>query len=131
MDGFRFGAGGWLLDPTILLYGVAGWTGAEFEYENLTDNLFFQPKEEFWANGISVGGGIEKKLTPAWSLRAEYRYTRFAEVDVNNNFRWSDTEGDETGTQTQTMRSSFEEDMHFGRIGVAYTIPSVGQPAWK
>jgi opacity protein-like surface antigen len=33
--------------------------------------------EDFNASGPTVGGGIEKKLSPKWSLRAECRYTNF------------------------------------------------------
>ena len=38
---------GWLADPTTMIYGLAGWTGAQFNYENLTDNPFFEPKDQF------------------------------------------------------------------------------------
>ena len=49
---------GALLDPATLLYAIGGWTGAQFDYQNLTNNNFFEPNETFWANGLSVGGGL-------------------------------------------------------------------------
>ena len=73
---------GWLADPTTMIYGLAGWTGAQFKYENLTDNTFYEPKDQFWANGVTVGGGLEKKLAPNWSARIEYRYTNFFASNV-------------------------------------------------
>lgn len=62
---------GFLADPDTLLYAIGGWTGAQFEYNDLTDNPFFEPNETFWANGGSVGAGIERKWGQSWSLRAE------------------------------------------------------------
>jgi hypothetical protein len=51
---------GWLVDPTTMLYALAGYTGAQFNYENPT-SLSFEPNDQFWANGITVGG-LEEKL---------------------------------------------------------------------
>jgi hypothetical protein len=39
---------------------LAGYTGAQFNYENPT-SLSFEPNDQFWANGITVGG-LEEKL---------------------------------------------------------------------
>ncbi len=111
--------GGFLVSPTTLAYGLVGWTGAQFEYENVTDNLFYQPEDRFWANGITFGGGVEQKLAPNWSLRAEYRYTDFSDVSVGNNFLWS---SNFPSTQANTIRTKFNEDMQMVRIGVAYLV---------
>ena len=45
---------GWLVDPATMLYALAGYTGAQFRYENLPDNSFFELKDQFWANGVTV-----------------------------------------------------------------------------
>jgi opacity protein-like surface antigen len=111
---------GWLADPTTMIYGLAGWTGAQFNYENLTDNPFFEPKDQFWANGLTVGGGLEKKLSPNWSTRFEYRYTHFFASDVNSKFQFSSTFPD---TQSETLGARFAEDMQMGRIGISYLVP--------
>ena len=110
---------GWLVTPTTLTYGLAGWTGAQFDYQNLTDNLFFQPKDGFWANGITVGGGLEQKLDTNWSIRAEYRYTNFADADVSNNFFWS---SNFPSTQTDTIKTKFDDQMQMVRVGVSYLL---------
>jgi opacity protein-like surface antigen len=110
---------GWLADPTTMIYGLAGWTGTHFKYENLTDNPFYEPKDQFWANGVTVGGGLEKKLAPNWSTRFEYRYTNFFASDASNDFQRSSTQPD---SQTNTIRTRFSEDMQMGRIGISYLL---------
>ena len=112
--------GGVLASPTTLAYGLVGWTGAQFEYQNLTDNLFFQPEDSFWANAITVGGGVEQKVASNWSIRAEYRYTDFPDLSVGNNFTWSSS--NPNGTQTNTIRSKFDENMQTVRLGVSYLL---------
>jgi opacity protein-like surface antigen len=64
---------GVLVNEETLLCGIGGWTLAAFQSHNVTDNPFYQPTETFLANGWTAGAGIERKLDPNWSLRAEYR----------------------------------------------------------
>src|SRR5262245_52256327 len=113
---------GWLVDPRTLLYGLAGWTGAQFDYQNLTDNLFYQPGERFWANGVTVGVGAEKRLDASWALRGEYRYTHFAEATVNNGFVWSSAGVPLPVTQSNVIQSRFDNDMHSLRLGISYYL---------
>jgi outer membrane immunogenic protein len=111
---------GWLVDSRFMLYGIAGWTGARFDYQNLTDNDFFQPQEQFWANGATFGGGGEYRFGTNWSLRAEYRYTHFEDADVQEDFFQSSTF---PFNQSNTINASFENEMHVGRLGIAYLLP--------
>jgi outer membrane immunogenic protein len=111
---------GFLVEPATLVYAIGGWTGASFEYHNLTDNPFFEPGESFWANGVSVGGGLERKLNPNWSVRVEYRYTHFQNKSVSNDFKWTSNFPD---TQTDSIRATFHNEMHVIRFGVAYLFP--------
>ena len=32
--------------------------------------------------GLTAGAGVEKALTPAWSVRLEYDYTNFGSADI-------------------------------------------------
>ena len=114
---------GVLLDPATLLYAIAGWTGGKFDYQDLVNNTFFEPNEYFWANGVSAGGGLERKITPNWALRAEYRYTQFANVNVGDNFVFFDSLG---GRQTNVVQTEFSNSMHVVRIGFSYLV----QPNW-
>jgi opacity protein-like surface antigen len=112
--------GGVLATPETLLYGVAGWTVAGFEYHDLTDNSFYQHPDSFVANGPTVGAGLEQKLSANWSVRTEYRYTQFLPVNVDSVFNWS---APGAATQSDTIHARFENSMHTLRIGAAYTIP--------
>lgn len=94
---------GVLLDDQTLIYGVGGWTGAQFEARNVTDNPFYQPVESFWANGWTAGGGIERKLDSNWSVRAEYRYTDFGTFKTNDHFSFAG--GPPPSTQTSDRQT--------------------------
>jgi outer membrane immunogenic protein len=114
---------GVLLNPATLLYASGGWTGGRFDYQNLTNNTFFEPDEVFWANGVSAGGGLERMIGSNWTLRAEYRYTQFWSVDVSNNFNFASSF---PSAQTNSIQTSFRNSMQVGRIGISYLVP----PAW-
>ncbi len=62
---------GWLIDPRDLIYVIGGYTYGGFEWGTRT----------FGLNGATIGGGWEHQIAPAWTLRAEYRYTRFEDKD--------------------------------------------------
>jgi opacity protein-like surface antigen len=113
---------GFLADPDTLVYGIAGWTGAQFEYNELTDNTFFEPKDTFWANGGSIGAGIERTFGPSWHLRAEYRYTMFQNPNVANDFFFTSS-GIFANTQSQSMQTSFHNSMQVVRLGASYQLP--------
>jgi outer membrane immunogenic protein len=115
---------GVLLDPATLLYAIGGWVDGKFDYQDLVNNTFFEPNEYFWANGVTAGGGLERRIGSNWALRAEYRYTQFRNVDVGNNFTFVDSQG---ARQTNVVRTSFENSMHVARIGFSYLI----QPSWQ
>lgn len=114
---------GVLVQPETLLYAIGGWTGAQFEYGMLTDNLFLETGQTFWASGATLGGGLEHKFGQNWSLRAEYRYTRFRERDVNNSFSAVDT--NPSFTETNMIHSTFRNSMQVGRMGAAYLLPPI------
>lgn len=107
---------GVLVDPSAFIYAIAGLTIAHFDYQNLTNNTFFQPGERFWALGANVGGGIERKIDQNWSVRAEYRFTQFRHADVSNNFLFATNES----SQSNVIQTRFENQMHVGRLGFSY-----------
>jgi opacity protein-like surface antigen len=63
---------GVLVDPQNLVYGIGGYTRGGFEWTNRT----------FGLNGATVGAGWEHEIAPTWTLKAEYRYTAFADKDI-------------------------------------------------
>lgn len=109
---------GLLLDDDTLLYGLGGWTLAQFEARNVTDNPFYQPNETFWASGPTGGVGIERKLYSNWRVRAEYRYTKFDTAHTQDQF------GFVSGTSSQgySRSTQFDQSMQSGRIGFAYAF---------
>jgi outer membrane immunogenic protein len=71
--------GGVLADPKDLLYLIGGLSYARFEFADQTVGAF----------GGTVGAGWERKITPSWTLKAEYRYTRFQDRTVATAFNSS------------------------------------------
>jgi opacity protein-like surface antigen len=116
---------GILLDDQTLLYGLGGWSGAQLEARNVTDNPFYQPSEKFWANGWTAGGGIERKLDSRWSIRAEYRYTDLGTVRTTDQFAFTSASSFGSGTQTSDRQSTYQSTIQSGRIGIAYTFDAV------
>lgn len=109
---------GVLLDDDTLLYGLGGWTLAQFEARNVTDNPFYQPNETFWASGPSRGVGIERKLYSNWRVRAEYRYTKFDAAHTQDQFGFVPG----TSSQGYSRSTQFDQSMQSGRIGFAYAF---------
>lgn len=112
---------GVLLDENTLLYGLGGWTFAQFEARNVTDNPFYQPNETFWASGPTGGVGIERRLDTNWRIRAEYRYTRFDTARTQDQFNWVSG----AATQTYARGTQYDQSMQSGRIGFAYAFNPV------
>ncbi len=141
------GRAGWLATPTTLLYGLGGWSYAHFDVEDVPYDFGLGQLQDFNANGPTVGGGIEKKLSPKWSLRAEYRYTNFGKHSFSTKSSTTDNSSESgsgsssysgtcCGGQTSSDSSSgtdssksasinnqsskgyFDNEMHVGRVGV-------------
>ena len=77
---------GYLIDPVqrTLLYIKGGFAAIHDRVEISTNAV--SPKVEttsnLWAAGWTAGAGVERALTPAWSLRLEYDYLGLGRVDV-------------------------------------------------
>lgn len=59
---------GYLVQPSILLYGVAGLKGTEIDYAGLTS---------LDTKGLMYGGGLELELSQHIAVFAEYNHTQF------------------------------------------------------
>jgi len=113
---------GVLLNEKTLIYGIGGWTLAQFESRNVTDNPFYQPVETFMANGWTAGAGIERKLDSSWSIRAEYRYTDFGRTIATDHFNFQFNGPTTIGSETNQRQIQYSETMQAGRIGIAYAL---------
>ena len=91
------GRAGYLVTPTLLLYGTAG-----FAYGDVT---VFQRSNT--STGWTAGGGAEWLFAPHWSVKAEYLY-----VDLDSNGT--------TGTFGWTYGQHFHPQLNVVRLGVNY-----------
>jgi opacity protein-like surface antigen len=112
----RLGA---LVDPIDLVYAIGGWS-----YGAFTTGSFTTGVHPFNLNGPTVGIGLEREVAPAWTLRAEYRYTHFLARDVTVPQTTVQTQT--TATTTIASTDNFVEtdrisvDMHTVRFGIAH-----------
>jgi outer membrane immunogenic protein len=88
---------GYLVNPETLAYVLAGYTQANFSLPSGVrgDN----------PGGFTVGGGLETRLAPHWTLKAEYRFTSF------------DTE---TLASFGGLSVTSDTDVHTGRVVLSY-----------
>ena len=78
---------GFLASDNMLVYGIGGWTIAAFAWDNIRTGGFDNnmiPSATVIASAPTVGGGIEFRLSPHWTLKSEYRYERFSDVGANS-----------------------------------------------
>jgi opacity protein-like surface antigen len=84
-------AGYALADSRVLLYAKGGFAASHQDVEITTNGLF--PPRETRGNttriGWLAGAGVERALTPAWSLKVEYDYMDFGtdKVATPDSFR--------------------------------------------
>jgi outer membrane immunogenic protein len=72
---------GYLLWPSLMLYGTGGVAWGDFNYSasaNVTSAISASTSFSDVRTGWVAGGGAEYMLTPNWLLRAEYLYYSFA-----------------------------------------------------
>jgi outer membrane immunogenic protein len=77
--GIRLNCGGcWLV------YGTGGAIGVNYTARFHVDPDFFDARDSDFDWGYTVGGGIERRLTPHWSIKAEYLYFRLDDLSFGN-----------------------------------------------
>jgi opacity protein-like surface antigen len=69
---------GYQLNNSVMLYGVAGWTGTDISRVGHAGNW----RPEASANGLWLGGGVELSLTDNWAGRLEYSWHDFETVNL-------------------------------------------------
>lgn len=103
---------GVIVHKDMLLYGTVGYTTTEFSARNPggkgTEDL----------DGFFVGAGLERLLHHNLYLRAEYRYSNYDDVKVEEVVV-GDT-GKCGGPANCTVRTDFENEIHSIRVGLAY-----------
>ena len=68
---------GYLVQPDMLVYGIAGWQKGDFTYTNSGTDI------DYDADGYVVGLGAEKMLSDRMSVTGEYEYSNFGNTEVD------------------------------------------------
>lgn len=77
--------------------------------------------------GWTVGAGVERALTPAWSLKLEYDYLQFGGVNIDTPASQTVTSGG-VATAIPGNVSSVTQHIHLAKIGLNYRW---GADPWK
>ena len=108
------GRAGVLVSPSTLAYGLLGYSWFDFNNPRVSGidsssdggGGFSGTLKEPIRNGITVGGGIEQKITPDFSLKAEYRFTDLGDVDQ----------------AIETVKIDRSSSIQMVRVGAAYRL---------
>jgi outer membrane immunogenic protein len=101
---------GWIAPNDILLYATGGIAVAGVEADIIPPvATALADTQTRW--GGTIGGGLEVKFTPKWSLKAEYLYAKFQSASYFGNPR--------PGTNT---RSDVPLDNNIFRVGVDFAF---------
>jgi outer membrane immunogenic protein len=110
---------GYAYGPT-LLYVTGGFAyGGIEKVTNAYGSYFRDGKLDAVATGYVLGGGLEYKLTPKWSLKAEYQYLNLGKNDVCASPAYQCF-----GASNQTK----DDDYHTVRAGVNYHFVPAYEP---
>jgi outer membrane immunogenic protein len=106
---------GYLFGPTDLAYGLVGWTYAGFD-ATLPNSI----DPSFGASGLTVGLGWERQVMANWTLKAEYRYTKFQDVTLTSQSisSFSTDPNFGTGKSTSTSSTRISPDLQVLRVGL-------------
>ena len=108
------GRAGVLVTPSTLAYGLLGYSWFDFDNPRVSavdsssdgGGGFSATLNEPIRNGITVGGGIEQKISPDLSLKAEYRFTDLGDVDQ----------------AIETVKVDRHSSIQMVRVGAAYRL---------
>jgi outer membrane immunogenic protein len=98
-----------------LLYGTGGFAYGDVKQHALIGGAGFENAGT--RTGYTVGGGLEFKLTSAWSLKGEYQYLDFGSEKLT----------DPAGAATGDLDTNF----HTARIGLNYRFGGGGYEPLK
>ena len=100
------GRAGVVAGPSTLIYALAGYSSGEFN--STTSDGTDTADADFTADGYSIGAGVEQMVTENFSVRAEYRYTKFDdfESDWSGDDMAIDMNGD-IDTSTVALTAAF------------------------
>lgn len=128
---------GWLLTPSILLYGTAGLAlgsvDSTFSYSATTvysesgnppiaHTTFGAGSWSELRLGWTAGGGIETALGPNWKFRAEYRFTDLGQSTKDIPLLRATSNNSLPNTGSSAASADVNASFHTLRMGVAYSF---------
>ena len=114
-----------LVQDRTLVYLTGG-----FAYANLEHKIAVVPggpsfkTEDDTATGYVIGGGIEHKLNPAWSVKAEYLYMNLGKNEPEASVGYASAVANSLGAKL-TVR---DDDYHTLRVGLNYHVGNGYEP---
>ena len=124
-----YGRAGFAPTQNLLIFGLVGWTWADIESDFRIRDIdsgetFVHNNDDFNANGISFGGGVEWRFTENLSIRGEYRFTDLDNFDNNGRFEicdgdWCDKFRHRNDVDVDVQRVLFTLNWRFGGFGAA------------
>ncbi len=104
-----------------LIYGTGGFAYGNVRQSALVtgtaDSAYLRNNDT--QTGYTVGGGIEYKFTPSWSLKGEYQY-----IDIGNE----KLSGIDNGTGTAVTSGGLDTSFSTVKIGLNYRFGGGGEP---
>ncbi len=118
---------GYAIDPQqrTLLY-VKGGFAAVHDHIDIASNALLGPgtdaSENVWKAGWTAGAGVERALSPAWSLRLEYDYLGFGHSNVSTPISFlQGTPGDASSyVETPAGATSISQNLQEVKFGLNY-----------
>jgi len=129
---------GYLTTPDTLVYVLAGYSQAEFDDPSIS--VAFDGESETFStsldtfSGITVGAGMETRLTANWGLKLEYRFTQLQDEELFSINGTSESykswgcavkcqQYDEYG-----VSADLEPSIHTGRVALTYRFNRAPEP---
>ncbi len=104
------GRAGYLVNPTTLVYGLAGYTEAHFDLPQGAHNSDF--------SGWTAGAGIETSLGGPWYLKGEYRFTQLDKRTLYSGSLLAPLDEE----RSVNYKVTDQPDIQTGRLVLAYKL---------
>ncbi len=104
------GRAGYLVNPSTLVYGLAGYTEAHFDLPQGAHNSDF--------SGWTAGAGIETGLGGPWYLKGEYRFTQLDKRTLYSGSLLAPLDEE----RSVNYKVTDQPDIQTGRLVLAYKL---------
>jgi outer membrane immunogenic protein len=108
----------------MLVYATGGlaFGGVDYDTTFKTGNTTVHLSNSETQVGFVLGAGLELALRSNWSLKLEYQYLNFGSQGTSGSYSWTTVDCRDIVTNTNTVSSSIDTDIHTVRIGLNYAF---------